>query len=59
MDSLSPFLMAHFSEIHILDLRYYKMSILDYITEHGIDDVLVCYNVKNFVTDNNLFLMAY
>ena len=59
MDSLSPYLMAHFSEIHILDLRYYKTSIRSYIEEHGIDNVLVCYSVKNFATDSNLFLMAY
>jgi len=59
MDSLSPYLMAHFSEIHILDLRYYRTSLHEYIAANDIDNVLVCYNVKNFATDGNLFLMAY
>ena len=56
MDSLSPFLFPHFSEIHILDLRYYKASLKAYIEEHDIDQVLVCYSVPNFVTDINVFL---
>lgn len=58
MDSLSPFLLPHFSELHIMDLRYYKDSVQDYIREHGIDRVLVCYSVTNFVQDSNLFLMG-
>ena len=59
MDSLSPFLFAHFSEIHILDLRYYRAGLKAYIAEHDIDNVLVCYSVKNFSEDGNIFLMAY
>ena len=58
MDSMSPFLLPHFSEIHIMDLRYYKYSVQDYIREHGIDQVLVCYSVTNFVQDSSLFVMG-
>ena len=56
MDSLSPFLFAHFSEIHVLDLRYYKTSLQDYISANSIDNILVCYSVANFSTDANIFL---
>ena len=59
MDSLSPFLFAHFSEIHILDLRYYKASLRAYLDAQGFDAVLVCYSVKNFVEDNSIFLAGY
>ena len=59
MDSMSPFLLAHFSEIHILDLRYYRTSLKAYIDEHGFDEILVCYSLKNFVEDNNIFMLAY
>lgn len=59
MDSLSPFFFPHFSEIHILDLRYYKTSLKAYIEEQGFDRVLVCYSVKNFVEDSSLFLAGY
>ena len=58
-DAMSPFLTAHFSEIHILDLRYFKTSLRAYIDSHGIDSILVCYNVKNFSEDGNIFLMQY
>lgn len=54
-DSLVPFLTPHFSEIHLIDLRYYKLSIADYIQQNGIDQALVLYSVPNFVTDSNLF----
>ena len=59
MDSLSPFLFAHFSEIHILDLRYYRASLKAYLEEQDFDAVLVCYSVKNFVEDNSIFLAGY
>ncbi len=59
MDSLTPFLLEDFSEIHILDLRYYRQSLRAYAEENGVDAVLVCYSVANFSTDANLFLLAY
>ena len=59
MDSLSPYLFAHFSEIHILDLRYCRASLKAYLAEHDIDQILVSYSVKNFCEDGNIFLAAY
>ncbi|MDD5938057.1 MAG: DHHW family protein [Clostridiales bacterium] len=53
-DSLVPFLTPHFSEIHLIDLRYYKMSAAQYIEDNGIDMALVLYSVPNFVSDSNL-----
>lgn len=53
-DSLAPFLTQNFSEIHLVDLRYYKGSLQDYIRDHAIDRALVLYSVPNFVTDTNL-----
>ena len=42
----------------MIDLRYYKASILSYIAEQEIDRVVVLYSVDNFVTDSNIFLMG-
>lgn len=53
-DSLVPFLTPHFSEIHLVDPRYYKLSVADYIQENNIDQALVLYSVSNFVNDKNL-----
>ena len=57
-DSLTPFLTERFAEIHLIDLRYYRASLQDYIRENGIDRVLVLYGFSNFTTDRNLFLLA-
>lgn len=58
MDSESPFLFAHYSEIHMIDLRYYRLSLSDYIREHGFDQILVSYAVANFATDRKVMLAA-
>ncbi|MEL4862232.1 DHHW family protein [Pseudoflavonifractor phocaeensis] len=52
-DSLVPFLTPHFSEIHLIDLRYYKQSAVQYIQDNGIDMAVVLYSVPNFVSDTN------
>lgn len=57
-DSLAPFLTQNFAQIHLMDLRYYKASVAQYVKEHHIDQVLVLYSVDNFVTDSNLFVMG-
>lgn len=57
-DALVPFLTAHFSEIHLIDLRYYKQSVQAYIAAQEIDEVVVLYGVSNFVDDANLFVLA-
>lgn len=62
-DSLTPFLQDDFSDIHIMDLRYYKTQIMnssikEYVEKNDIDEVLVCYSVNNFGTDTNIFLLG-
>lgn len=57
-DSLAPFLCYHFSEIHLVDPRYYKTSMAQYVKDNAIDEVLVLYSVSNFVKDGNLFVLG-
>ena len=57
-DSLVPFLTAHYSEIHLIDPRYYHLSVKDYVAQNGIDQALVLYSVPNFVTDGNMLWIA-
>lgn len=56
-DSLAPFLAQNFSEVHLLDLRYYRASVARYAADNGIDQILVLYSVPNFVTDQNLVFL--
>lgn len=53
-DSLAPFLAQRFSEVHLIDLRYYHGSAADYMAENGIDTAVVLYSVANFISDQNL-----
>lgn len=57
-DSLAPFLAQDYAEIHLIDLRYYKVSPSAYIRENGIDEALVLYSAANFASDINLFLLG-
>lgn len=55
-DSMVPFLTPHFSEIHLIDLRYYKRSTAEYIKENSIDQAMILYSVPNFTESNLAFL---
>lgn len=57
-DSLAPFLAQNFSEVHLLDLRYYRASPAQYAEANGIDNICVLYSVQNFISDRNLVLLA-
>ena len=57
-DALAPFLAQSFAEVHLLDLRYYRMSPAQYAAENGIDQICVVYSVPNFITDRNLVFLA-
>lgn len=49
-----PFLANHYEEIHVIDLRYYKLDAYKYIEEHDIKEALFIYSVSNFTTDENI-----
>ena len=53
-----PFFFAHYSEIHVLDLRYYRQSLSDYIASDNFEAVLVNYGLSNFVSDSSVFLLG-
>lgn len=57
-DCLVPFLTNHFSEIHLLDLRYYNMGVSNYVAANDIDQVVVLYSLSNFVDDKNIFKLG-
>ena len=57
-DALAPFLAQSFAEVHLLDLRYYRLSPAQYAAENGIDQICVVYSVPNFITDRNLVFLA-
>lgn len=54
-----PFLANHYEEIHIVDLRYYKQSIKDFIFQNDITDLLFIYNISWFADDKNIISLKY
>ena len=45
-NSMVPFLATNFSEIHIIDLRYYNKDIYSYIRQNGITETAAIYSIK-------------
>ena len=57
-DSLAPFLSQQFSEVHLIDLRYYRTSVSGYAAENGMDAIFICYSVDNFIKDVDAFFIG-
>ncbi len=49
----APFIARHFSETHLLDLRYFKKNVSNYIAEEKIDRVIVMYSLSEFLESIN------
>lgn len=52
--AMIPFLTNHYKTIHVIDPRYYNLSVTEYIAENNIDTILVLYNLSNFATDTSI-----
>lgn len=57
-DAMAPFLSQSFSEVYLVDLRYYRTSVATLAQEYGVDAVVVLYSVPNFLTDTNLVFLG-
>ena len=53
-----PFATENYGQITMIDLRYYNGNVEEYMKEHKITDVLVLYNITNFISDRNLYKLV-
>lgn len=53
-NSLIPFLTKHFSEICVVDPRYYDGDLSALIRDQGIQDLLILYNINTFFADPSI-----
>lgn len=53
-NSFVPFLVNHYKKIHIIDPRFYKLSISGYIKENNIKTGLFLYNVNTLDSDTGI-----
>lgn len=56
---LIPFLTAHFEEIHVLDIRFLNLPVLEYAKSEGIKDAIILYNVQNFSEETRMSVLKY
>ena len=56
-NSMVPYLLDSYEQITMIDLRYYNESMPELVTE-GWNEVLVCYEMSNFIKDRNLFKLV-
>lgn len=52
--SLTPFLADHYSEIIMVDMRYYTDPLLPLVQDEGINKVLFIYSIDNLATDTGV-----
>lgn len=50
---LSTFLAADYQNIYLIDMRYYRQSVSQFVAEHPVDRVLYLYGMDNLITDTN------
>ena len=53
-NSMIPFLVDNYSEIHVIDPRYYRRSISNYMKENQINNALILYNLNTLDTEGGL-----
>ncbi|MBQ4044844.1 MAG: hypothetical protein II627_00230, partial [Lachnospiraceae bacterium] len=56
-DSLAPWLTERFSEITLIDFRYTRTSVSEYIAAHDYDCALILYGFSGFTTDRYMNLL--
>lgn len=50
-NTFGQFVVDDYSETHLIDMRFFKGKVSDYVEENGITEVLVLYNIPNFCED--------
>lgn len=53
-NSLIPFLACHYSEIYMVDLRYFDGSIKELVQENNIEEALILYGVNSFFENDTV-----
>ena len=54
-NSFVPFVAEDYDHVYMIDLRYCREDMRAYLEEHNITDVMVLYNISNFISDKNIY----
>ncbi|EOU2020608.1 hypothetical protein C4D31_09665, partial [Clostridium perfringens] len=58
-NSMIPFLSKNFQEIHAVDLRSFSWKVSEYMKNTNFDEILILYNMENFLRDINITRIKY
>ncbi|MDK0546278.1 DHHW family protein [Clostridium perfringens] len=58
-NSMIPFLSQNFKEIHVVDLRSFSWKVSEYMKNTNFDEILILYNMENFLRDINITRIKY
>ena len=53
-NTFGQFVADDYAETHLIDMRFFKGKVSNYIEENGITEVLVLYNITNFCEDTGV-----
>ncbi len=51
--NMAPFLAYNYKNIHMLDMRYYRGSMKEFLEDKDIDEVLYLYGIDTLITDES------
>lgn len=54
-NSFAPFVAADYDKLSIIDLRYYKEEVSQYIIDNNITKVLILYDINGIYTDASIY----
>lgn len=58
-NAMTPFLAENFTEVHLLDLRYYNASLEEYMEKEDFDEVVLLYGMDSYLEQRPLRNLAY
>lgn len=53
-NSFVPFLVNHYEYVFVIDLRYFKGNVTEYLSNNKIDETLILYNLNNLYGDMSI-----
>ena len=55
---LVPFLLEQYDQVTMIDLRYYRKSVINILQQKKDAEILFLYEMSNFAEDNNMWKLT-
>lgn len=58
-NAMTPFLSETFKEVHLLDVRFYNLSLKEYMEKENFDEVILLYGMDSYLEQRQLRNLGY